>query len=385
MNIHRANSSVVRWPGRAGGLVSLLAAASVVSLGGWIAPADAQQQERHRAGAGQEQQTYEVDRGDTLWDLAREFLSDPFEWDRIYELNREKIDDPHWIFPGQRFRIPGREAGARAAAGRRNGDGQGDPFDAPSIFDHNPERGVRVGDLKLNERRDPALVSASDFYKSSFVSDREALGPHGATARLIRENPLGLEIPPSVRLRDRVVLHLGGLEVEDGDTLQAVRRGRTLDDVRIVKPLGLLEIDRVRGDSARAVVISVYGDYREGDPVIPVETYTEGDRRSLQRSGRRLQGRVLGMEVEQALVSTGDHIYLDRGAADGVTVGDEFAVFPSAVEDPTAAPVEDRLGVVRVVRVRENTATARVVETRDIGIRAGLSVLRVREPVIAGG
>ena len=47
-----------------------------------------------------------VERGDTLWDLAEETYGDGAEWPRIYDANAKRIEDPHWIFPGQRLVVP---------------------------------------------------------------------------------------------------------------------------------------------------------------------------------------------------------------------------------------------------------------------------------------
>jgi hypothetical protein len=47
-----------------------------------------------------------VERGDTLWELAEEAYGDGSEWTRIDEANAERIEDPHWIYPGQRFVVP---------------------------------------------------------------------------------------------------------------------------------------------------------------------------------------------------------------------------------------------------------------------------------------
>lgn len=396
MTMHSETLSDDRRQRKVGAPCALLAAALLAAA----LPAQLPAQEEEPEAT--QEATYEVDRGDTLWDLAAEFLSDPFRWEEIYRLNDDRIDDPHWIYPGQKFLIPGRDGTVTEVTVReQGGDGETeeaepedepgreaeageDPFDAPSVFDENPERRVTVGNVDLDRGEKASLVSPSDFYRSSFVARWPDVRPRGTTARLIRENPLGLEIPPSVRLRNRVVVHLGALDVEAGDTLQAVRPGRELDDVRIIRSLGLLEVRGVRGDSARAVVVAVYGDYREGDVVIPAETFTWEDQREL-RDGSPVRARVLGLATDQALVSTGDHLFLDVGSDDGVTVGDEFSVFSSTVHDPSAAPPEDRLGTVRVVRVRPGTATARVVETRDVGIEVGLAALRVREPVTSGG
>lgn len=343
---------------------------------------------------------HEVDRGDTLWDLARRFLSDPFDWRRIYQLNQQKIQDPHWIYPGQVFAIPGRVAGdaevtgvevrerqpgEEAEAGREPAEREAaageDPFGGPSIFDQNPEQRVSLGGLEVGERPPPALVTASDFYKVSFLDDFETVRPRGTTARVIRENPLELDMPPSVRLRDRVVIALGGLQAEAGDTLQAVRRLRSVGpDQDVVESLGLVEVSRVEGDSARGVVTAVYGTYQVGDPVIQAEPFRSGVVRAHRPAQDRVRGQVAALALEQVLVSTGDVAFLDVGATDGVEPGDEFAVYPDGKIEATTRRFEDRLGVVRVVRVRPETSTVRVVETRDVGMRVGLPAVRFRRP-----
>ena len=65
--------------------------------------------------AGQQQQAqqtakrstyYTIQSGDTLSKIAKEKYGDPNAYDKIFEANREVIEDPDKIYPGQQIRIP---------------------------------------------------------------------------------------------------------------------------------------------------------------------------------------------------------------------------------------------------------------------------------------
>lgn len=50
--------------------------------------------------------THTVVKGDTLWGIAQRYYGNGTLWPRIFDANRGKIKDPHWIFPAQVFVIP---------------------------------------------------------------------------------------------------------------------------------------------------------------------------------------------------------------------------------------------------------------------------------------
>lgn len=56
---------------------------------------------------------YTVKQGDTLSAIAEREYGDAGKWKQIYAANRDQIDDPDLIHPGQELRIPGESGGAR--------------------------------------------------------------------------------------------------------------------------------------------------------------------------------------------------------------------------------------------------------------------------------
>ena len=51
---------------------------------------------------------YEVVSGDSLSKIAKREYGHANEWKRIYEANRDLLDDPDKIYPGQKLKIPPR-------------------------------------------------------------------------------------------------------------------------------------------------------------------------------------------------------------------------------------------------------------------------------------
>ena len=73
--------------------------------------------EQISGGGGMGEQSYTVVSGDSLSKIAKHFYGRGSRWHAIFEANRDQIDDPDKIFPGQVLKIPAIDA---------DGDGQPD-------------------------------------------------------------------------------------------------------------------------------------------------------------------------------------------------------------------------------------------------------------------
>lgn len=49
---------------------------------------------------------YTVEEGDSLSKIAKSVYGDASKWEQLFEANREVINDPDLIYPGQKIRIP---------------------------------------------------------------------------------------------------------------------------------------------------------------------------------------------------------------------------------------------------------------------------------------
>ena len=342
---------------------------------------------------------HEVRRGDTLWGLAGRYLSDPLLWPQIYRLNTDVVEDPHWIYPGEKLSMPADAARVAIDPGSRDassleGEARASDETAParrrafaqagsergvsrfggsSVFDRSPDSGDILGELGIEEFRPSPLVSTSDFYGAPFIATPESYEPVGRTVEKLEENPLGLELPPAPRLYDEVVVRLGGMDVAEGDTLQAFRWGRWIDARRrVAVPMALVSVREVENGSARARVVQLFGSYQVGDPVTTLEEFERPTSTGVSPvTDGGIRATVLAFASAQPLLGEGDQLFLDVGDEEGVRLGDQFALFSAREPLPGDADWRERLAVVRVIRVGTGTATARVVDLTDTGASPG--------------
>lgn len=381
-------------------VVVLVTAAAWALVTGGPEPLRAQQ-------AGQAQQEeYEVEEGDTLWDLADRFLEDPFQWQRIWKANQSAIDDPDLIFPGERFAIPGLEGEAAAArdradqqtrerakerqAGERGagvvvGGEASEDTAAParaSLFDTGRQGGgITSGGISAEERPPLRPVSRTGIWGAPFLAGRDVVEPRGRVLGPATAGSRPIEAWQG-RAGDEVRVDLRGLDASAGDTVFVVELGRSLGERgRVVQPTAMLSVEVIDADTALARVHEVFGLVRDGDPVVAYPVPPVPEATEFRQADSELTARILEAADESALLREGGLVFLDRGSSDGVRTGDLFLAAPP--ESSTASAGRNGVRVI-VVRVRSGSSTARVVFPGDGTVSQGATARLVRRLAAPG-
>jgi hypothetical protein len=323
------------------------------------------------------ERTHVVRKGDTLWDLARTHLNDPFLWPEILRLNPEVVSAPTRLRPAVRLRIPSPEAGSAPRMTATEADAG-----SPGRFG-NPEWG-RSADAAAEHSvtvatpaRAPA-VAAGEFYRAGFLAQERDVTPLGRIAERHSPSLITASRPGRIQVNERVHLALVAAgSVRAGDSLHLVRRGRGARSLgRVFHPTGIARVTAVEGSVATVVIDRVYGMITEGDLVLPLPAFdAPGEAAPVAVAGP--EGRLLAFEEAATLHMTQDVAFIDLGHASGIRAGDEFAVYRGRQARRWGVVPEVEIARLRVVRVDERTAAARVVSLQHPALEAGLVVRRV--------
>ena len=363
-------------------------------------------------------ETHTVNKGDTLWDLARQYLGDPLLWPEIYRLNTTVVEDPHWIYPGEVLRLvsggdvsavpttdtPPVEQQAEVAAAP--GDtAEAAPSEEPGLAE--PQVMDLTGDGR-DERRDdvdltplvgssrrtantgPSLelqlarkyrpVRRSEFFSSGFLTEGQEL-PFG--------NMLGTVTPLQIEAENRgttaplfakvAVTPPSGARYQVGDTLLVLRVEREVSGYgNVIVPTGLIRVSDATRAEIVGEVIAAYGQIHDGQRVIPAEKFDDPGRVRPVPISDGVHGRVLAHRDAQPLTGPQDVIFLDRGRKDGVGLGDLFEIRATPKARQNAAGVVDEvMATVQVVHLGDRSSTARVIKVTQPDIIAGTEVRQI--------
>ncbi|MBW3569765.1 MAG: LysM peptidoglycan-binding domain-containing protein [Gemmatimonadetes bacterium] len=306
-------------------------------------------------------QIHVVRPGETLWDIARACLSDPFLWPEIFRLNAATIEDPARIYPSERLVLP-------ACAGQVVDEG---PF-------FGPREGPRGPTLRLGVTVQQPAVLQGDFYRAAFVARPREVPVVGRLREAEYQSVINSRMPSQLNLYDRVFVSVDPARVAVGDRLHFLREGREIRRTgRVYLPTGIGTVAALDGTTATVVIVGMFDQVRLGDAVIPVESFPIQTLERPAAVDADLQGRVLAFRDDTPLQRTESILFLDIGRSAGVGVGDEFELYDPSTARRWGTRPEISVARMQVVKVTEGTASARVTHLQQPRIAVGLPVRRV--------
>ena len=263
---------------------------------------------------------YTVEKGDTLWGISGRFLKEPWRWPEIWNMNREQIKDPHWIYPGDviklSFDASGRPLLSVASGGSGSYAGSGTVGGTVRLT---PQ--VRVDRLALAI---PSIPS-------------KAIGPFLTLPLVIDEGAL-LGAPKIVAAEDgRVIIGAGntayavGLNPSAGIKWQIYRPGKVLVDPVTKEVLGYEAIylgdSRVSrfGESSTLEIVRSNQEINRGDRLTPTIEATLPSY-SPRAPDKQMKGAVVSVVGSVEDAAQYSVVAISLGKRDGAEVGHVLAI-----------------------------------------------------------
>ena len=257
--------------------------------------------------------SYTVVKGDTLWGIAGRFLKEPWRWPEIWDMNKDRIKDPHWIYPGDVIRLD--KSGEYPSLSLASGGGAAEA--EANVVKLDPR--VRVETLRVAIPSIPA----------------SAIGPFLSQPLVVEAG--GLDTAPMIVANDdsRVMVGAGDVTYADpisGDIInwQVFRPGTALRDPETGEILGF-EAKYV-GDAK----VSRFGRPTKLQVVKAREEVTRGDRLMPAREvvlpsyvphapDKPIKGVIMSVEGGVSEFGQFSIITINRGSRDGMEVGHVLA------------------------------------------------------------
>ncbi|MGF1615849.1 MAG: LysM peptidoglycan-binding domain-containing protein [Gammaproteobacteria bacterium] len=271
-------------------------------------------------------QVYVVKKGDTLWDIAALFLTDPWLWPEIWEVN-PAIADPHLIYPGDRISLVYRDGKPvlRAARGSQE------------LRSSEPIEKLRPSVRSLERREEPIASIPMD-----------AIAPFLSRLRVISKDELEAA-PYIVSLGQEHLLagpgfkvYVRGIEAEDIGTQYIVYRPgkayRNPDNHQDILGYEAVHVaDAVlkrAGDPSTCLLTAGSREVLGGDRLLPAAMDESHPLLIPLPPVTEISGRIIAVVDGVTQIGQYQVIVLSIGTQDGVQPGHVLAVYQRGAKVP---------------------------------------------------
>lgn len=268
--------------------------------------------------------TYTVQKGDTLWGIARKFLNTPWYWPEVWDKN-QSIQNPHLIYPGDVLSLDYVQGGGNQLLPRIRVDrrGSGEPISSLIPFMAWP----RVLDEATIKNAPYILASQDDHH---LISEGETI--YVRNLRNAAEGTRCAIFHPNKALKDPQTGATLGYEVTYG---------------------GYSRVERV-GNPSTATILDAKREIRVGDRLfLPVDE-TSGLNAPIHAPDFKVRADIISLYDAEAISGNYMIATINKGQRDNIQVGHTLGVYAEGktVTDPymrqqtrygTGLPVETQL------------------------------------------
>lgn len=309
---------------------------------------------------------YTVQKGDTLWDISKRFLKDPWLWPEVWHIN-SAIRNPHLIYPGDVIVLYYEDGkpfltmeGAAGTAPKYQKPGIKTYKLSPKIRSESLEKAITTISRELIAPflSRPRIATKEQIESAPYIiSSFEEHLISGSTNRVYAKNLNGSKLGAYHVLRP-------GVEYKDPETGESL--GFELTD--------LADASVVRGGEPATLILN---DARQeifnGDLLFPHEN-KEMDFQFFPRPPKSdIRGSIVSVVNGVSLIGQYDIVVLNRGTKHGLEPGHVLAIYQKGanVRDPKAfwswdriKMPDERAAILMVFRVNEKTSYGLIMEAQ---------------------
>ena len=298
-----------------------------------------------------------VVKGDTLWDISGKFFKDPWKWPHIWDMNKDTIKDPHWIYPGDVIVLD------RASGTLRIGQ-------ADTVSTGSSDNVIKLSPIVREGR------STHDAIPSIPAN---AIAPFLSQPLAVEEGALK-DAPTLIGAREgRVILgahdigFVKGLASDKGNHWQVYRPGKTFVDPDTKEVLGVeavylgnVEVTDFADVSTVLITHSVQ-EINQGDRLVApsgevISTYLP------RAPENNISASVISVYGGVSQAGQNTVITLNKGKRDGLESGHVLALYHKGEvvknEGEKFTLPDERYGLAFVFRVFDKVSYALVMQTR---------------------
>ena len=304
---------------------------------------------------------YTVKKGDTLWDISKHFLKDPWLWPEIWYVN-PAIRNPHLIYPGDVIALTW--VNGKPVLTLEGAEAPPPPPPGPKLKVVKLQPRARVEKLTKAINTLPKAAIAPFLYRPFFITDDEL-----AHAPYVVAN-YGNHIISG----EGDKIYAEGIENGAVAQFNVVRKGTTYRDPDTGKILGyeainLGEAKLVKlGDPQTLTVTKSYKEILNGDYLLPKESEQIALNFYPRAPKQDIAGRIISVADGVAKIGQYNVIVINKGTNDGLKAGHVLEIYQAGatVRDPyTRRSVklpEERAGLAMVFKPYKTISYALVME-----------------------